>query len=170
LIKTKQRKESSRIISDVLRKFLEMQEFEAFEKAAEFLSGLDYPNGHAELLLGKIYYGQGYNQMSVESLIKAYELGLADGEAFFILGKQAFENGYLDEARTFFMEALGLGVDDLTLYISLVRTLLKANERDLAVSYLEEGITKYPNSPLLEEIKNSFGSISTNQSPEHVYT
>jgi tetratricopeptide (TPR) repeat protein len=170
LIKTKQRKEASRIIADVLRKFLEMQEFDAFEKATAFLSGLGFQDGYAELLLGKTYYDQGFTQMAVESLIKAYELGIVDGESFFILGKQAFENGYFEEARTFFMEALGQGVDDLTLYISLVRTLLKTNDKDLAMNYLEEGIAKYPNSLLLVEMKNSLSSITSNSVHEHIYT
>jgi GT2 family glycosyltransferase/glycosyltransferase involved in cell wall biosynthesis/Tfp pilus assembly protein PilF len=170
LIKTKQREEASRIITDVLRKFLEMQEFDAFEKATVFLSGLGFRDGHAELLLGKTYYSQGYTQMAVESLIRAYELGIADGESFFILGKQAFENGYLEEAKTFFLEALGQGVDELTLYISLVRTLLKTNDKDLAMNYLEEGIVKYPNSLLLVEMKNSLSSITVNNSHEHVLT
>jgi tetratricopeptide (TPR) repeat protein len=108
--------------------------------------------------------------MAVESLIKAYELGVVDGESFFILGKQAFENGYFEEARTFFMEALGQGVDELTLYISLVRTLLKTNNKDLAMNYLEEGIVKYPNSLLLVEMKDSLSSITASNAHEHVYT
>ncbi|MBI4733491.1 MAG: hypothetical protein HY779_01485, partial [Rubrobacteridae bacterium] len=65
------------------------------------------------------------------------------------------DNSYYDEAKTFFVEAQQMGIDDLSLYILLVRTFLKLSEKENASRYLEEGISRYPNSPLLEELKNS---------------
>ncbi|MBE0447944.1 MAG: glycosyltransferase [Actinobacteria bacterium] len=148
-----------RITSDLLRKFLELEEFEAFENAVKFLDKFDLPPGKTSLLLGKIYYDVGYSEMAVEELINAYESGYADGEAFCMLGRTASNNGFYEEAKTFFFEALSRGTEELTLYVSLGRALIKLGEIDRATEVLDTGAKKYPDSPLIAEVRQSISAL-----------
>ncbi|MEW5705489.1 MAG: tetratricopeptide repeat protein [Actinomycetota bacterium] len=155
----KQKEQAQKIVADLLRKFLELEEYEIFEKAVGLLEKLGITSGEIGLLIGKIYYDMGFNEMAVEELIHAYENGCADGEAFFILGRTAFSNGFYEEAKTFFYEAVNREIEEISLYIYLSRTLIKLGEMDEAVKILDMGAKKYPNSPLISEIKQSISAL-----------
>ncbi len=158
-LKSSQREDAYRIIADLLGKILELEEFEVFEKAIDILKQVGLSSGESNLLLGKVYYDAGYNEMSVEALIRAYENNCADGEAFFILGRTAFDNAYYEEAKTFLTEALNRGIEEITLYISLTRSLIKLGKIKEAVGILDAGAKKYPDSPLIAEIKRSISAL-----------
>lgn len=162
-VKKEHREEAHRIIADVLGKLLDLREFDIFEEATKLLSHFDFTAGEISLFLGKIYYDAGFNEMAVEELIKAHEGGHADGEAFFILGRTALGNEFYEEAKTFFFEALNRGIEELTLYIPLGRTLMKLGEVDQAVEILDMGAKKYPNSTLLSELKQSISEVLIRQ-------
>lgn len=125
----------------------------------DILKQIGLSSGESNLLLGKVYYDAGYNEMSVEALIRAYENNCADGEAFFILGRTAFDNAYYEEAKTFLTEALNRGIEELTLYISLTRSLIKLGKVKEAIGMLDKGAKKYPDSPLIAEIKRSISAL-----------
>lgn len=151
--------EARQLTVDLLRKLLELGESKAFRKAATLLDVLGVSAGEISLFLGKIYYDVGRNDMAVEELIKAYEAGCADGEAFFILGRTSLGNDFYEEARTFFFEALNNGIEEISLYVSLGRTLTKLGELDKAAEILDEGAGKYPSSPLIKQVKESIGIL-----------
>jgi len=154
-VESAQKKNAQKIIADLLRKFLELEEFEIFEEATGILEAFGFSPGEKSLSLGKIYYDVGYNELAIEELISAHESGYADGEAFFILGLTAFNNEFYEEAKTFFFEALNSGIKEITLYISLARTLIKLEENELAFEVLDMGTEKHPDSPLIAEVKQS---------------
>ncbi|MHB8841653.1 MAG: tetratricopeptide repeat protein [Candidatus Aquicultor sp.] len=151
------REEMQRLAVDLMRKLLELGETKIFKKAVKLLDKLEVSPGEASLFLGKIYYDVGQNDVAVEELIKAYEAGCADGEAFFILGRASLGSEFYEEARTFFFEALNNGVEEITLYISLGRTLTKLGELDEAMEILDAGAQKYPASLLIEQVRESVG-------------
>ncbi len=151
------REEIQRSAVDLIRKLLELGDTKIFKKAVKLLDKLEVSPGEASLFLGKIYYDVGQNDVAVEELIKAYEAGCADGEAFFILGRASLGSEFYEEARTFFFEALNNGVEEITLYISLGRTLTKLGELDEAVEILDAGAQKYPASLLIEQVRQSVG-------------
>ena len=154
-----QREEAQQVAVDLLRKLLELGETKVFKKAVKLMDALGVSPGEASLFLGKIYYDVGHNDMAVEELIKAYEAGCADGEAFFILGRTSLGNEFYEEARTFFFEALNNGIEEITLYISLGRTLTKLGEFDQAVEILDAGAKKYPASLLIEQVRENLGVL-----------
>ncbi len=158
-IKDEQKKQAYRVIADILGKFLELQEFEVFEKAIAVLGQLNLSAGERSLFLGKVYYDAGYNELAVEELIRAYESGSADAEAFFILGRTALNNEFYEEAKTFFLEALNGGIEEPTLYISLGRTFIKLGEIERAVDILDMGARKYPDSPFINDIRQSISAL-----------
>jgi len=58
-VKAKQREQAQRIVGDFLRKVLQLQAFDVFEKAIELLKQIGFSLGESNLLLGKIYYAAG---------------------------------------------------------------------------------------------------------------
>jgi len=143
------------IVADLMGKLLELKNLDVFEKAVALLDEFGLSPGESSLFLGKIYYDAGYNEIAVEELIHAYESGSADGESFYILGSTAFDNEFFEEAKTFFFEALHRGVEELGLFVLLGRTLIKQGEIGLAAEVFDAGAGKYPNSPLIAELRQS---------------
>lgn len=154
------KEQAFRVTSDLLKKLLELEEYDFFERAIGLLGEVGLSSGEKSLYLGKVYYDVGYTDMAVEELIRAYEGGYADGEAFFILGKAAFEGGFFEEAKMFLLEAQNLGVEEINLYISLGRILIKLKEVGKAIEILDIGAEKYPDSPLIAEIKQSIRALA----------
>jgi tetratricopeptide (TPR) repeat protein len=154
-----QKDEALNLVADAMRKFLELKEFDACEKAVVLLKHLGLESGEINLFLGKIYYDAGRNDVAVERLIASYESGYADGEAFFILGQTSLNEGFFDEAKIFFYEALNNGIEEYALYISLARTLIQLGQAEEALDVLNTGERKYPDAPLISEIKRSIGDI-----------
>lgn len=153
VVEASQRDDALNLVADLMRKLLELQEFEICEKAVDLLGHLGLESGEINLFLGKIYYDAGQNDRAIEKLILSYEGGYADGEAFFILGQTSLSEGFLDEAKVFFFEALGQGIEEYGLYISLARTLIQIGELKEALDVLNTGERKYPDAPLISEIK-----------------
>jgi len=158
-IEEDEREGARRIVADLLTKLLEFQEFEVFEEATKLLQHLDLSSGESSLTLGKIYYDAGFNEIAVEELVRAYEQDCADAEAFFILGRTAFSNEFYEEAKTFFFEAMNRGIEEVTLFISLGRTLIKLGEISEALDVLDIGAKRYPDSPLIAEIKQGISAL-----------
>jgi len=158
-INKEQSDEAKRVVADLLRSFLELEEFETFEEAIKLLNHLDFTSGEVDLFLGKVYYDVGYAEIAVETLIKAYENGYADGESFYILGRMAFSNGFYEEAKTFYLEAINNGIEEFQLYISLARALIKLGDNEQAFEILDAGANKYPDSPLIAEIRQSIKAL-----------
>lgn len=154
-----QRDESYRFIADLMRKLIELEEFELFENTIELLELLGLSAGETSLVLGKIYYDTGFNELAIEELVKAYEGGCADGEAFLILGGLALDNKIYEDAKIFFLEALDRGTEELTLYVSLASTLAKLGETNHAIKILDIGLEKYPDSAIIASIRQGL-SIS----------
>ena len=148
-----QKDSALQIVADLMGKLLELKNLDVFEKAVALLDELGLSPGESSLFLGKIYYDAGYNEIAVEELIHAYESGSADGESFYILGSTAFDNEFFEEAKTFFFEALHRGVEELGLFVLLGRTLIKQGEIGLAAEVFEAGAGKYPNAPLIAELR-----------------
>ncbi|HEY3375597.1 MAG TPA: hypothetical protein VGK02_11155 [Candidatus Aquicultor sp.] len=145
--------------TNVLRKLLDLKELGAFERATAVLSHLGCADGETDLLLGKIYYDAGHNDLAVERLIGAYECDAADGEAFFILGRTALSSECYEEAKIFFYEALERGIEEYALYISLARALTKLGQIREALDVIDVGAEKYPDAQLIKEIKQSIAEL-----------
>lgn len=146
------------IVADLMGKLLDLKQLGVFEKAVALLGELGMSPGESSLFLGKVYFDAGYNEIAVEELIYAYESGSADGESFYILGSTAFDNEFFEEARTFLFEALQRGVEELGLFVLLGNTLVRQGEIGLATEVFDAGAGKYPNSPLIAELRQNIGA------------
>lgn len=151
-ISEEQKEEAGLIIAGILGKLLELEEFNAFEKALELVKLLNLAEGEDSLFLGKIYYKSGYRDVAVEELVKSYETTNIDDEGLFILGKVSYDNGLFEDARIFFLEYLRSGYKDISAYMLLSSVLMKLGEIEEALKVLDEAIREYPDSTDLADI------------------
>jgi len=151
-ISEEQKEEAGLIIAGILGKLLELEEFNAFEKALELVKLLNLAEGEESLFLGKIYYRSGYRDVAVEELVKSYETKNIDGEGLFILGKVSYDGGLFEDTRIFFLEYLRSGYKEISAYMLLSSALMKLGEIEKALKVLDEAIREYPDSTDLADI------------------
>ena len=133
---------------DVLGKLLELQEFEAFEKALTMLEGVE--DAAKPLKLGKLYYRYGYLESAAEELLRAVQEGVSDSEAFAILGEACREKGLLEDAEVFYSQAMALDPEQVSHYTALTSILARQRKYHRAKEVVKLGLGKFPGSELLK--------------------
>ncbi len=150
LLRPEHQARAEAVVYELLGTLLDAQEFQAFERALDLLSGTDPRRRH--LRLGMIYLERGFMESAGEELVAAARLGVRDGTMFRALGRVAQARDLVDDAIVFNQEALALEPDDTGLYHTLATLLARQRRYAEAARTIQAGRRRHPHAELLSVV------------------
>ncbi len=133
----------------LLRSLLRVRAFELFERALSLLERLPGSRAEKKLLLGRLYYWEGFRDSAFDELADALEEGVYDHDGLVLLAQMCEERGLGDDAVNLYAECLRLNPQRVPTYTSLARLLTESGRRGEAEQVLAVGLARYPESELL---------------------
>lgn len=134
----------------LLRSLLRARAFELFERALPLLDRVPGRRAEKKLLLGRLYYWEGFRDSAFDELADALEEGVYDHDGLVILAQLCEERGLAEDAVNLYAECLRLNPERVATYTSLARLLAGQGRHEEARGVLEMGLARYPDSELLQ--------------------
>lgn len=127
-------------IFEVLEWLIQLEGFTAFERILPVLEAVADPDRFVRL--GKLYYRYGFRDLAAETLIRAVREGQADADAYLMLGRLAEDIGLLEDAESFYREAVARQPDSPSPYTHLADFLMRSGRAADAAAVLDSALAR----------------------------
>ncbi|MEW8959050.1 MAG: glycosyltransferase [Moorella sp. (in: firmicutes)] len=157
-ISLKHTEQNEKMVWFLLGELIKLEEYEKFEKALALTEIISAEK--RSLQLGKLYFKYGFYDLAAEELIRAAKQGLADAEAFNLLGDICMKKKLYEDGEVFYRQALVMNNKLLRYYIALTNSLIQQQKLREAVAVLQDAISHFPESEILRTTLTTIRTVA----------